>query len=479
MPNITSLKDYLVKIGWDIDELGFNSVTNKLGIFDNVVAKLSASTAFSYVKAGATIVGVLGGIVAATAKLVDKTATVDLQTERLARRLWTTEENARSLSVALDSLDMSYDDLFYATEEQYNQFLKLNALGKTLEAPAALDETLKDVREIQYEFSRLETILSYGTRWVVYYLGQMFGMDIESFHGSLKDLNDWLIENIDRIASKIAKFLGTIYKLFKTGYQVVKALLDVLASLADSFGIDVPKSIAVLSAAFLAFAAGPVGKILLALGALLLLIEDYMVWSKGGDALFDWSKPQQVIEKLNDAFSNTSGWLKDIYNKSKDLFDVISGRQSLMDAVMLFVSSLETGLNAINTLISLIIESFKSLTGETILFSESETFKNMNKFFESGLNFLDAFYSLMLGPLYGDFIPTFDSNSSISGTSSSAATSYSGTLAARMNSARRQITNTYGDINVEVNATTNDDVETVTYKAVSGTLRGRYYVQNN
>ena len=348
-----TLKEYLVKIGWDVDELGFDMASKKINDFRSAIVNSGSGMAASFTKAGLAIFDTIYTVVDSMWDLASATATADLKVETFARRMWTTEQNARSLTTALDVLGMSYDELFFATPEQYNRFLQLNTLGKQLEAPAELDETLQKVRDIQFEISKTKMIFQYATRWVVYYLGEYLGTDIDTVKEKLRSFNETAMKYLPVVTQKIAYLLNVFYRLGKT---VVEVLAAIGRTAVGSFGdIEVSglRTIATLAAAFLALKSGPVGMFLLLLGAILLLLEDFMVWQKGGKSLFVWSLVSDKLQEMNDKFGDSSGKIAEITQKIDELFGKIQAGQFIMAIVETFLDTVETGLDGINVALDL------------------------------------------------------------------------------------------------------------------------------
>lgn len=369
-----TLKEYLVKIGWDVDELGFDAANKKINDFRSAIINGGSSMAASFTKAGLAIFDTIYTVVDSMWDLASATAVADLKVETFARRMWTTEQNARSLTTALDVLGMSYDELFFATPEQYNRFLQLNTLGKQLEAPAELDETLQKIRDIQFEISKTKLIFQYATRWVMYYLGEYLGTDIDTVKEKLKSFNDMAIKYLPVVTQKIAYLLNVFYRLGKT---VVEVLAAIGRTAVGSFG-DIETSglrtIATLAAAFLALKSGPVGMFLLLLGAILLLLEDFMVWQKGGKSLFDWSVVSDKLQEMNDKLGDTPDKVKDIIEKVDELFGKIQAGQFIMAIVETFLDTVETGLDGINValdllngLIDILLGNFEDLKDNPLL----------------------------------------------------------------------------------------------------------------
>lgn len=381
-----TLKEYLVKIGWNVDELGFNAANKKINDFRSAIVNGGKGMAASFTKAGLVIFDTIHTVVKSMWDLADATATADLKVETFARRMWTTEQNARSLTTALDVLGMSYDDLFFATPEQYNRFLQLNELGKQLEAPAELDETLQKIRDIQFEISKTKMIFQYATRWVVYYLGEYLGMDIDEIKEKLKDFNEMAMKYLPVVTQKIAYVLTVFYRLGKT---VVEVLAAIGRTAVGSFG-DMETSglrtIATLAAAFMALRSGPVGMFLLALGAILLLLEDFMVWQKGGKSLFDWSSVSNTIQNMNDKFGDSTGKLEEIIQKVDKLFDRIQARQFVMSLIETFLTVVETGLDGINVALDLLNGALDILSGNFENLKDNPLLEDLKEF---GGGFLD------------------------------------------------------------------------------------------
>lgn len=369
-----TLKEYLVKIGWDVDELGFDAANKKINDFRSAIINGGSSMAASFTKAGLAIFDTIYTVVDSMWDLASATAVADLKVETFARRMWTTEQNARSLTTALDVLGMSYDELFFATPEQYNRFLQLNTLGKQLEAPAELDETLQKIRDIQFEISKTKLIFQYATRWVMYYLGEYLGTDIDTVKEKLKSFNDMAMKYLPVVTQKIAYVFNVFYRLGKT---VVEVLAAIGRTAVGSFGdIEMSglKTIATLAAAFMALKSGPVGMFLLLLGAILLLLEDFMVWQKGGKSLFDWSVVSDKLQEMNDKFGDSSGKIAEITQKIDDLFGKIQAGQFIMAIVETFLDTVETGLDGINValdllngLVDILLGNFEDLKDNPLL----------------------------------------------------------------------------------------------------------------
>lgn len=314
-----TMKEYLVKIGWNVDTQGFKK---SLGIVNSLASKLSGTSlkvASSAIKGAGIVADALITVNKTLVSIVETTAELDLETERLARQYWTTEQNARSFSTALEVLGKSTSDLMYMTQEEYNQFIELNKLGKTLEAPAGLDDYLKQVRGLNFEISRLKLIFQYGARWVTYWISQFTSDDVQKFTNVLRNLGNYIIENIQPITKFIAKFFEIFYRLGKAALSILSALGKAFIWVVDLLDSQITRTILVIGILSKVLLASPITLFIGALLALLLLVDDYMTWKRGGDSALDWTKFDESFTNLKSSFDG----LKESLQPVKDLLDYI------------------------------------------------------------------------------------------------------------------------------------------------------------
>ena len=313
------MKEYLVKIGWDVDEQGFRK---SIGIVNSLVGRLSGtalSIASTAVKASGLVASALVTVNESIVSVVETTADLDLQTERLARQYWTTEQNARSFSTALEVLGKDTSDLMYMTAEEYRQFVELNKLGRSLEAPRGLDEYLQKVRGLNFEINRLKLIFQYGTRWVTYWISLFTGNDVETFTNKLRNFGDYIIKNIQPITQKIAKFFEAFYRLGKAGIRILSVLGKAIIYVVELLDSQVTRTIAIIALLSKVILASPLTMFISALVFLLLLIDDYMTWKRGGDSALDWTKFDESFSNLKTTFVD----LKDSIQPIKDILDYL------------------------------------------------------------------------------------------------------------------------------------------------------------
>ena len=342
------MKEYLVKIGWDVDEQGFRK---SIGIVNSLVGRLAGSAlgvAASVVKGTGLVATALITVNKTLGNIIETTAELDIQTERLAREYWTTEQNARSFSTALEVLGHDMNDMLYMTREEYEQFIELNQLGRTLEAPKELDDYLKKVRGLNFEISRLRTIFKYGTRWVTYWISQFTGQDVETFTQKLRNLGDYIIKNIQPITKAIAKFFEVFYRLGKAGVKILSVLGKVLIWVVDLLDSQIARAILVIGVLTKVIMMSPLTMFISALVMLLLLIDDYMTWKRGGDSALDWSKFDETITGLNEQLDILKENLAPIKEFMDNIWDKYLSKLNPLEQLQKIVNFIAKDLEAIS-----------------------------------------------------------------------------------------------------------------------------------
>lgn len=342
------MKEYLVKIGWDVDEQGFRK---SIGIVNSLVGRLSGSAlgvAASVVKGTGLVATALITVNKTLGNIIETTADLDIQTERLAREYWTTEQNARSFSTALEVLGHDMNDMLYMTREEYEQFIELNRLGRTLEAPKELDDYLKKVRGLNFEISRLRMIFKYGTRWVTYWISQFTGQDVETFTQKLRNLGDYIIKNIQPITKAIAKFFEVFYRLGKAGIKILSVLGKVLIWVVDLLDSQIARAILVIGVLTKVIMMSPLTMFISALVMLLLLIDDYMTWKRGGDSALDWSKFDETITGLNEQLDILKENLAPIKEFMDNIWDKYLSKLNPLEQLQKIVNFIAKDLEAIS-----------------------------------------------------------------------------------------------------------------------------------
>ena len=342
------MKEYLVSLGFNVDRNKLSDALDVVKLGEGKIYSLVSKMSTSLGKGTAGIVTMIASAVVAVGKFTTSVAEADMATQNAANSMWMNVDAYRVTQNAVESLGYSMNELstIARNPELTNRFSELVELGKQTAAPKELDSMLKKVRDVTFEFDKMQVIAKNGIRQIVYYFLKYLGVDLDNMQNKLASVNKFLQENLPKIAAAIAKVLYYIYRVGKAigyvislGAKLIGGMYNFMKKFPSTFKVF----IGIISAILLAI--NPVLTIILAgLSAIILLIDDYMTWQRGGKSYFgdSWKKVEDFIEKakdkfewlfekiewavdyiidslgpffewLFDAFDSAFGWLKDVF----------------------------------------------------------------------------------------------------------------------------------------------------------------------
>lgn len=342
------MKEYLVSLGFNVDRNKLSDALDVVKLGEGKISSLVSKMSTSLGKGTVGIVTMIASAVVAIGKFTTSVAEADMATQNAANSMWMNVDAYRVTQNAVESLGYSMNELstIARNPELTNRFSELVELGKQTAAPKELDSMLKKVRDVTFEFDKMQVIAKNGIRQIVYYFLKYLGVDLDNMQNKLASVNKFLQENLPKIAAAIAKVLYYIYRVGKAigyvislGAKLIGGIYNFMKKFPSTFKVF----IGIISAILLAI--NPVLTIILAgLSAIILLIDDYMTWQRGGKSYFgdSWKKVEDFIEKakdkfewlfekiewavdyiidslgpffewLFDAFDSAFGWLKDVF----------------------------------------------------------------------------------------------------------------------------------------------------------------------
>lgn len=342
------MKEYLVSLGFNVDRNKLSDALDVVKLGEGKISSLVSKMSTSLGKGTTGIVTMIASAVVAVGKFTTSVAEADMATQNAANSMWMNVDAYRVTQNAVESLGYSMNELstIARNPELTNRFSELVELGKQTAAPKELDSMLKKVRDVTFEFDKMQVIAKNGIRQIVYYFLKYLGVDLDNMQNKLASVNKFLQENLPKIAAAIAKVLYYIYRVGKAigyvislGAKLIGGIYNFMKKFPSTFKVF----IGIISAILLAI--NPVLTIILAgLSAIILLIDDYMTWQRGGKSYFgdSWKKVEDFIEKakdkfewlfekiewavdyiidslgpffewLFDAFDSAFGWLKDVF----------------------------------------------------------------------------------------------------------------------------------------------------------------------
>ena len=301
------LKDYLVSLTAEVDKKSFKEIDNAVAGTEKKLGKLADTAVGKFAIASSAIAGFYSAVTAVSLKFANNIAQADREIEKLSKRLYTTEKNARSLSMTMKTMGVnSLEELqdVALNPEMRSQFNELRSLSSSLD-DGSYKEALKYIREINFEFQKFALRFEYFKMSVVANFAQALQPTIEALKKDIKPFTDNLIKNAPKYARAIGSFFA---KLVQIGIHVTQAFAGVI-----KFITNLPQTIKAIgiSAMGLAFILkSRFGAILLTLQTLFLIIDDFMVYQKGGlseySDFWDFVTGKSNLNLANDNFLGLS-----------------------------------------------------------------------------------------------------------------------------------------------------------------------------
>lgn len=218
MPNI--LDEYLIRLGSTVDQTGMRNFQNALRDAATLVDHESIRMAGSFLKAQTEIVGGFLAIGGAALGLVDKVAMADQEYRLFALHMFMSKDAARALKVSLDALGVSLEDATWDPELRART-AQLIADQKAMAPGGDFDAQMKKIRDIRFEFTRMEVELKYLAMNTVMAFMHNLGLGPDELLKKLQHFNDWVIHDMPLIANKLANEFMPIWEDMK---EVIKSV---------------------------------------------------------------------------------------------------------------------------------------------------------------------------------------------------------------------------------------------------------------
>lgn len=324
-------KSELKKAGKQVAETSVNTANKLKDVSSAAKGLLSkggpALKAFATTSAGAfaligvAAVGVIAGI-KALISTVKGLADDDIKFEKLSRQLWTTKENAREVSTALDTLDASMDDL-WLSPTLLKQFNQLRSDLKDMKMPDDFNRNIKVVQGLGLEFKRTKQMIRQFFKLIGSYVLKYIAGPLNEIKGKAHGMNDWLVQNLPKIAKAIGTIVGILLRIIMIIGKIVAVILKI--------GSPIIKIVQLIGKLFGAMGKlpEPIKKMLKALMLLLNpliliigLIDDIITYFKGGESVIG-----SFIDKVKGKSEAAGKVIKGIL---KTLSAVLTGGLSLV-----------------------------------------------------------------------------------------------------------------------------------------------------
>lgn len=222
MSNI--IDEYLIKLGTTIDASGMRRFENALRDAASLVDSQSSRMAGSFLKAQTEIVGGFTAIGAAALGLVDKVAMADQEYRLFAMHMYMTKDAARGLKIAMDALGQPLENLAWDPELRARTH-QLLADQRAMAPNGDFEAQMRKIRDIRFEFTRMEVELKYMGMHVVQDFLKALGIGPDQLLNKLREFNNWIIHDMLQISQwLVSKFLPIWHDVQDVTHSTVEAL---------------------------------------------------------------------------------------------------------------------------------------------------------------------------------------------------------------------------------------------------------------
>lgn len=343
------LKEYLVSLGYK-DDIS-SQLQSALKSADGNVSKFAKGTTAEFLKAGAAVTAFVVTATVGIGKFLGRLAKSDLEMQKYARSMWTSNENAKALKTTLDAMGVTLQDLWLSPELR-KQFLELRQIAKELIPPNEYREQMKYIRSIGLEFTKMKLEFTYASQWIGYYLIKYIQKPLSDFHKHLQDINKAIQVNMPAWTKRIAEVLSWFIRLGDTLWRLGEVFFDILSRV----GTKTVALIALFSGVGKLIMSGPFGMFLALFGGILLVVEDFFTYMDGGkSALADlWKQlgDRKTLLEFRDNIVSVAKSFGELLRNVIQLFVKIVSSKTVFDGVIAFLDTINILVTGIATAIS-------------------------------------------------------------------------------------------------------------------------------
>lgn len=324
------IKEYLVALGAAVNKSQFSEFFSTINKADSSILKMRDSllqnnaAAMTVIKGLGAVVSGLTAVTAAAGKMIRSAADQDMSYKIMAKNMWTTQQNAKGLSLALSVMHQNLQDVAWIPELR-EQFMRLREESQQFGPPKEFYDQMRAVRQMGYEWQSFMLKFRLLKEWVSYYLIKYLADPLAKINGYLKELNERFGSEMPSWGNKIARVLAmmvtaaiNIIRFGRDIYREFKRIFDMLPEGAQKF-------IKVLSILGIAIKTNP---LMAAIGVAIILIDDFYAYLDGRKS----SKMlAPVWKKILEIWEEAQPYLEKITEYLEHIFEGIRQDQELAD----------------------------------------------------------------------------------------------------------------------------------------------------
>lgn len=235
-----TIKEYLIGIGFKVDDSSMQKARQAMQGTEKVLANFATTTAGNFAIAAVGITTFFAIAEAGFAKFIGGLANTDMEIQKFSRHMFMTQQNAYGVKMAMDAMGAkSMSDLqdIAMIPEQRERFQNLRAEANSLMPSKEYETYMKQVRDIQFELSRMQMEATIGFQKTGYFFLKYMQEPIMEFLNGLKTFNFNFIQNLPQLAKGIASGMSDIFNLTNSIIELLNetGILKVVGLIAKEF----------------------------------------------------------------------------------------------------------------------------------------------------------------------------------------------------------------------------------------------------
>lgn len=243
-------EDYLVKLGFSVDQVSFNQFTNAMRGAADSVSNEYVAMAKSVITWQGAVTGAFAAVGLGVLDAGLKVADADQEYRLLALHMYTSLPVARELKIALDALGQPLENIQWDPElaKRFHTLVQ-DQRELTQQLGPNFENQMLKIRDLRFEYTRFGVELQYLTMEVVGDLASAFGVTMDDALDKMHEWNAWFRENMPAIAQWITDKLNPalhdtwdIMKMtgdaVKEGYIAFQNLIGLLSGDKKLLGDD-------------------------------------------------------------------------------------------------------------------------------------------------------------------------------------------------------------------------------------------------
>ena len=226
-----------------------------------------------------------------------------------AKKLGKTIEQTRAYNLALQVMGKTAKEI----EEDKSlkaTFDNLQKIGTSLALPEAA-AGIRNIGAVKDSLMELKMVGSYALQWIYYKVQEVAAGPLAETRKILGSIRDWFGGNIKNIAEGFGKAFGWVLQIINSVVIAIGKIVSWIDKLPPAIKIAGAVAIAVIMAV-----KSKTALITMIIGAILLLIDDFVTYMEGGDSLFGdfWGSLLEWIEKIRPGVEEFIGYFEEGLN---------------------------------------------------------------------------------------------------------------------------------------------------------------------